>query len=409
MADPFSLFVNPRVSNAASPPPECESALPRDACAKASAEIPSWPGYRPTPLRTLPGMAGAAGIGALHYKDESGRFGLGSFKALGGAYAVYRYLAREIVARGAAASVTVSELAAGTYADIVSRLTVCCATDGNHGRSVAWGAQMFGCACVITLHQDVSPSREAAIACHGARVVRVTGNYDDSVRRAARDARSHGWQVISDTSYPGYTEIPREVMAGYTVMLDEVMRALPEDKPLTHVFVQGGVGGLAASVCANFWRACGAERPRLVVVEPENAACLYASAMAGEWQRVEGSLDTAMAGLSAGEPSMLAWPLIALGAHGFMCIGDDSALDAMRVLAAGVGGDSPIVGGESGVAGVAALRAVSERPESARLLGLDARSRVLVFGTEGDTDAALYTQIVGESGECVRARQTGEC
>lgn len=405
MADQFTLFDNPRVFDAENPPPECFDALRSEECAKALAEIPTWPGYRPTPLRVLPGMANAAGVETLHYKDESERFGLGSFKALGGAYAVYRYLARELGSRGAATSVTASELSAGKYADIVSQLTVCCATDGNHGRSVAWGAQMFGCACVITIHQDVSESREAAIASYGARVVRIAGNYDDSVHRAAEDAHTHGWQVISDTSYPGYTEVPREVMAGYTVMVDEAIRALPDARPPTHVFVQGGVGGLAASVCANLWWTYGAARPRFIIVEPENAACLYASAVAGEWQRIEGDLETVMAGLSAGEPSMLAWPLLAAGTHCFMRLDDVAALDAMRTLAAGEGGDSPVVGGESGVAGVAGLLAICEDSATAERLELDARARLLVFGTEGDTDADLYTQIVGESGERVRARQ----
>ncbi len=294
---------------------------------------------------------------------------------------------------------------AGKHAQAVSRLTVACATDGNHGRSVAWGAKILGCACVVFIHAKVSDARQAAIASHGARVVRIAGNYDDSVKRAADDAHRHGWQVVSDTSYPGYTEVPREVMCGYTVMVEETISALAAAAPPTHVLVQGGVGGLAAAVCMSLWWKYGVSRPRIIVVEPENAACLQASAQAGRPVHIDGSLDTVMAGLSCGEPSLIAWPLLAAGTHYFMRLGDATALATMRRLAVGEHGDTPVVGGESGVAGLAGLLAVCNDGETARRLRLDARARVLVFGTEGDTDAELYTRIVGESGEQVRARQ----
>jgi diaminopropionate ammonia-lyase len=403
--DRYRLYENAAVSAADAPPPGCADALRPEDCANALASIRSWPGYRPTPLRALPGLARAAGIESILYKDESTRFGLGSFKALGGAYAVYRYLARELAARGGPGSLSVSELMTGRYADVLSKLTVACATDGNHGRSVAWGAKIFGCGCVIFIHAKVSSAREAAIASFGARLVRIDGNYDDSVERAAEDARTNGWQVVSDTSYPGYEEVPREVMSGYTVMVDETLGQLAPDRPPTHVFVQGGVGALAAVVCAPLWWKYAASRPRFIIVEPENAACLYASAVAGGLAHIEGDLDTVMAGLSCGEPSMIAWPLLAAGTHFFMRLDDEAALATMRRLAAGEGGDTPIVGGESGVAGLAGLLAVCAESEAARRLGLDHQARVLVFGTEGDTDAGLYTRIVGESGDRVRARQ----
>jgi diaminopropionate ammonia-lyase len=405
MADRFELIENTCVSDADSPPAECAQVLRREDCALALAEIQTWPGYQSTPLRSLPGLARAAGIGELLYKDESGRFGLGSFKALGGAYAVYRYLLRELAECGISMPVSFPELMAGKHAQLVSKLTVACATDGNHGRSVAWGAKMLGCACVIFIHARVSNAREAAIASYGARVVRVAGNYDESVERAALDAQAHDWQVVSDTSYAGYREVPRDVMSGYTAMVDESIRALPAARPPTHVFVQGGVGGLAASVCAPLWWAYGAARPRFIIVEPENAACLHASAVAGGRVRIDGDLDTVMAGLACGEPSLIAWPLLAAGSHYFMCLDDDAALAAMRRLAAGEGGDTPVVGGESGVAGLAGLLALCGDAGSARRLTLDEHARVLVFGTEGDTDAELYTEIVGESGDQVRARQ----
>ena len=401
----YGLFENPRVSVESAPPADCADVLSREGCAMAVEEIRAWPDYRATPLRALPGMAEAAGIGELLYKDESTRFGLGSFKALGGAYAVFRFLVRELTARGVPQPIPVSSLMAGQHAGVVSRLTVACATDGNHGRSVAWGARMFGCGCVIFIHANVSEAREAAIAAYGARVVRVAGNYDDSVARAADDARANGWQVISDTSYPGYTEVPREVMEGYTVMVGEAIDEIGDSRPPTHVFVQGGVGGLAAAVCAPLWWHYGGSRPRFIVVEPENAACLYASAEAGVPTHIDGDLDTVMAGLSCGEPSLIAWPLLDAGTHFFMHIPDGGALAAMDRLATGEGGDTPVVGGESGVAGLAGLLALCRDPEARRRLGLDASARVLVFGTEGDTDAELYREIVGESGDEVRGRQ----
>ena len=215
--------------------------------AEAMAEIVDWPGYAPTPLVSLAGLARAAGVAAIHYKHEAGRFGLGSFKALGGAYAVLRLLKKEILRRcGQHASSR--ELLDGKFKDLVADITVTCATDGNHGRSVAWGAQIFGCPCVIYIHATVSEGRRAAIAGYGAEVVRTAGNYDDAVRAADVAAKEHGWFVVSDTSYPGYTDVPRDVMQGYSVMVEEALRQWPEALPPTHVFVQGGVGGLAAAV-----------------------------------------------------------------------------------------------------------------------------------------------------------------
>ena len=188
----------------------------------ARAEISTWPGYRPTPLAELPGLAAALGIARLAVKDEGGRFGLGSFKALGGAYAVLRQL-RARVAAETGETPTTEDLLAGRFAKIAGSLTVCCATDGNHGRSVAWGAKTFGLPCVIYLHERVSAGREAAIARFGAEIRRFKGTYDDSVHQAAEDAAKNGWTVVSDTSYEGYREIPRDVMAGYAVMAAEAL------------------------------------------------------------------------------------------------------------------------------------------------------------------------------------------
>jgi diaminopropionate ammonia-lyase len=373
-----------------------------DAWTRAHAQITRWPGYAPTPLARLDGLARAAGVAQMLYKDEGGRFGLGSFKALGGAYAVSRLLMREIAARTGAANVGIDDLLGGRYADITREITVTCATDGNHGRSVAWGAQRFGCACVIYVHATVSEGRKAAIEHYGAQVVRTSGNYDDSVREAAADAARLNRFVVSDTSYEGYMDVPRDVMQGYAVMADEAIDQLPGGALPTHIFLQGGVGGLAAAVCAHFWERFGERRPRVVVVEPDKAACLYESARAGKPVAVHGDLDTVMAGLACGEVSLLAWSILKPGAFGFLTIDDESALDTVRLLASGRYGDAPIVAGESAVAGLTGcLAALADETVRAQL-GLDAASRVLVFGSEGATDAALYQRIVGRTAEAVR-------
>ncbi|BBK34177.1 diaminopropionate ammonia-lyase [Stella humosa] len=398
-AIPHRLLPNPRAAGRDAPyGADQRAVLNENAFAEAQGEIARWPGYAPTPLVGLPGLARDLGLDAIWYKDESGRFGLGSFKALGGAYAVFRLLAREIAAR-TGETVGAADLVAGRHRDLVAGLTVTCATDGNHGRSVAWGARTFGCRCVIYIHETVSEGRRQAIADFGAEVVRTPGNYDDSVRRAADDAARNGWFVVSDTSYPGYVDVPRDVMQGYAVMADEALAQLPAGTLPTHIFVQAGVGGLAAAICGHFWERLGADRPRFVVVEPEKAACLYASAEAGRPTVFPGALDTIMAGLACGEVSLIAWQVLDTGADAFMTIPDDAAIAAMRELAAGA---PPVVAGESGVGGLAGLMAAMGDADSRRRLGLDAGSRVLLFGSEGDTDPTLYAELVGRPAAAVR-------
>ncbi|MCP4382150.1 MAG: diaminopropionate ammonia-lyase [Hyphomicrobiales bacterium] len=403
---PFSgtagFTLNPGRRNTAYGPTE-QAILSRANGADAAAVICAWPGYEPTPLVPLPELARQLNVASINLKDESGRFGLGSFKALGGAYAVYRLFAGQIEEKTGTRPAP-SDLVDGHYGHFTSARTVCCATDGNHGRAVAWGAQIFGCRCVIYVHETVSAERVGAIEAFGATVVRRPGNYDDAVRAAAADAKRNSWTVVSDTSYPGYTDIPRNVMQGYTVMVGEVLASIEAghtERP-THVFIQGGVGGLAAAVSATLWETYGPDRPRLVVVEPDKAACLYESARAGEPVVVDGALDTIMAGLACGEPSLLAWSILMPGADAFMSVPDESALAAMRLLATGEAG-ARVVAGESGVGGLAGLLIAADRPDIGEALGLDRTSRVLVFSTEGDTDPGLYERIVGRSAEAVRS------
>ncbi|MCE9681884.1 diaminopropionate ammonia-lyase [Halomonas alkalisoli] len=386
--DIIQHYSNPRVLRGAPIGERQRAILSQEAMRAARDEVRTWPGYAPTPLVALSGLAKACDVARLDYKDEARRFGLNSFKALGGAYAVLRLLKKHLPP-----GVTSADLLAGRYREEASRITVCCATDGNHGRSVAWGAQQFGARCVIYLHATVSQGREDAITRFGAEVRRIPGNYDDSVRQAAVDAEANGWFVVSDTSYPGYMTVPRDVMQGYTIMVDEAVQQLPE--PPTHCFVQGGVGGLAAAVLAQLWEAYGPDRPRVIVVEPDRAACLYESARAGRPIAVHGDLDTLMAGLACGEVSLLAWEVLEDGIDDFITVTDEAAVEAMKLLAVGVNGDSPLVAGESAVAGLAGLLIARQQPTLSEALGLDADSRILLIGSEGATDEEVYRELVG--------------
>jgi diaminopropionate ammonia-lyase len=398
---PVEFVLNRQATPDAAYGPIQRAALDEAGFARAWETVTRWPGYGPTPLVRLPGLARAAGIGELFYKDEGGRFGLGSFKALGGAYAVYRLLARMIAEKSGGAEPSVDDLLSGRHRAMTRDITVASATDGNHGRSVAWGAKLFGCRCVIYIHATVSEGRRAAIAAYGAEVVRIKGNYDDSVHQCAADAAKKGWHVVSDTAYEGYWQIPCDVMQGYAVMAEEIVRELRD--PPTHVFLQGGVGGLAAAVVSRFWQVWGARRPRAVVVEPIRADCLYQSGKAGRPTKTTGDLDTLMAGLAAGEVSLAAWEVLKNGAAAFMIVPDDTAIQAMRLLAEGVDGDPRVVGGEAGAGGLAGLLAAAVNDDARRAFGLAASSRVLTIGSEGDTDPALYRQLVGRSGDEVRA------
>ena len=363
--------------------------LPEAGFRRAREEIAGWEGYAPTPLLALEDIAKAARVAAVHWKDEAPRFGLGSFKALGGAYAVLRLLQAELARRGVADAASSAELAGGAHRDAARQVTVTCATDGNHGRSVAWGAQRFGARCVIFVHPGVSQGRRDAIAAYGAEVREVPGTYDDAVRAAKRGAEAEGWFVVSDTSYPGYTEVPRDMMQGYRLMPEEAFESLPA--PPTHVFVQAGVGGMAAAVSVQLRARYGAGGPRLVVVEPAKAACLLASSEAGEAVSVEGELDTVMAGLACGEPSLLAWQELERATFAFMSVPDESAVACMKLLARR---QPKLVAGESGVAGLAGLLLAAREPFARGVLGLAEDSRVLLFGTEGATDPELYARLV---------------
>lgn len=360
-----------------------------DDFAAARAEITSWDGYAPTPLYHLRDLAAAVGMGEIHYKDEGPRFGLGSFKALGGAYAGLRVLQREV-----GGDATLAGIRAGDHAQAVGAITLASATDGNHGRSLAWGAQRFGAPCQIYIHRDVSETRAQAMRDLGAVVSRIDGDYDASVDQLRRDADARGWHVVSDTSWQGYTRPPIDVMAGYGVMASEIIQSLT--RPPTHVFLQGGVGGLAAAVAALFAQHWQDQAPRVVVVEPELAACLFASAKAGALRDISIKDETLMAGLSCGEPSGLAWEILREQASDFITIPERLVAPTMQVLGRPLGDDPAIIAGESAIAGLAAAVAAALGPLR-ETLGLTSSSRLLLICSEGATDIGIYQQLMGVS------------
>lgn len=365
--------------------------LTRQDFAVARTEIIRWENYAPTPLVSLSALAARIGIDDILYKDEGPRFGLGSFKALGGAYAAERVLQRE-TARRTGQPVSLAEIREGRYKAECAGITLVSATDGNHGRSLAWGCQRFGAPCRIYIHAGVSEGRAQAMRDLGAVVIRIDGDYDESVALAREEAGRNGWFVVSDTSWPGYSQPPRDVMAGYGVMTQEICEAL--DHAPSHVILQGGVGGLAAGVIAGLRQYWGDDAPRVIIVEPELAACLFESARAGRVTSVAIAQETLMAGLSCGEPSELAWEILSEEVSDFMTIPEALVAPTVRLLARPLGDDPALEAGESAVAGLAALIAARQDRNLSAKLGLDAGSRVLLIGSEGVTDPAIFAMIM---------------
>lgn len=391
----FQITSNPNVdrSNAILDTAECIA--PATSRQRALQEIRSWPGYVPTPLIELNGPARAVGIGKIWYKHEGARFGLDSFKPMGGGYAVSRIIARHVMRTVGVDEVTSSDLLSGKYRDITSGVTVTCATDGNHGRAVAWAAQKFGCRAVVYMASLVSELREQAIVSYGAEVVRSTGNHEQASEECWRAAERYGWYVVSETERATEPAIAHDTLSGYVALLHELFEQLPSDFAPTHMFVQAGVGGLAAASAIFMAERWGARRPVLVVVEAAVADCIRRSVAAGSPTVVTGELDTIMAGLAAGEVSTHAWSILERGADFVMTIGDDAAIATMKLLIEAPLGDKAVVAGESGVAGLAAALAVAQDRSARERLGLNGESRVVTIGTEGATDPAVYEQLVG--------------
>lgn len=356
------------------------------------------PGYRTTSLVKLSQLAGCWSIGNILVKDESTRFGLSAFKVLGGSYAVARWICQRM-------GIDWDRVDFGTLKKEfahrqIGPLTLATATDGNHGRSVAWMAEQLGLDAVIYMPKGTVRSRVESIRRHGARVEVTDLNYDETVRLVWDLSGKNGWQVIQDTAWEGYTEIPRWIMQGYTTMSAEALEQMAAAgiRP-THVFVQAGVGAFAAAMVAHMANVFFDSPPRFIVLEPTRAACMLASARAGDGRPrgVAGDLDTIMAGLACGEPSTLAWDILREWCCCFIGCDDFVAANGMRILANPIGDDAAVEAGESGAVGIGLLDRLANHPDCAVMreeLDIDSESTVLVFNTEGATDPDNYRDVV---------------
>lgn len=377
--------------------PEGAKLFAPEHAAKANAFHRSFPEYQPTPLADLRALARELGVAGIYVKDESLRFGLNAFKVLGGSYCLGRYIAGRL-------GRDISEL---SYAEITDEavkrelgsLTFVTATDGNHGRGIAWTANRIGQNSVVYMPHGSAAERLANIRALGADASITDLNYDDTVRLASSMAEKNGWILVQDTAWPGYETVPTWIMQGYTSMGCEIVEQLKGGRP-THIFLQAGVGAMAGAMAGFFACFYGAEdRPRVIIVEPDRADCIYRTALAndGTLHAVQGGLNTIMAGLACGEPCTIAWEVLRGCADDFISIPDSVAAAGMRVLANPLEDDPRIVSGESGAATVGLVTETLRREELSELkdsLGLDAASRILCISTEGDTDKENYRRIV---------------
>jgi diaminopropionate ammonia-lyase len=382
---PIRFLLNGRADPGLQYGKEQRAVLNLQAHEEAFRVISGWEGYRPTPLVELPGLAEALGLSRVLYKDEGQRLGLGSFKALGGVYGVLRVLEKGLQEAHGDPGLSHSDFHRPPYASWVAGQTVACASAGNHGRSVARGAALFGCRSVVLLPAHTSRHRVEAIRSLGAEILLVEGSFDDAVLEAAMRAEREGWNIVADTTFPGYREVPRTIMQGYTVLAREVLDQMDGDLP-THVFLQAGVGGLAAAVTGHLWEALGPRRPRIVVVEPAEADCLLESRLAGRASASRGTVRTNMECLACREASELAWIILGSGADAFTSVADSATSETVDFLAQGIGGDPPLLTQPSGAAGVTGLLAAHFEPALAGPLGLGPNSTVLVIGSEGPSE-----------------------
>jgi diaminopropionate ammonia-lyase len=360
----------------------------------------SLPGYMPTPLRELPNLAFRLGLGAVFVKDESQRFGIKSFKALGASYAIYRFLTQRWQERFEEPFTPASFQNKEALAKLGS-FTFCAATDGNHGRAVAWTAKKLGQKAVIYMPADSVPARIENICGEGAEVVLVDGTFDLCVERCAAAAAKNGWQAISDTAYSGYGEIPGWILLGYTSIFAELEGLLhgPMKTGVDAVILPAGVGGLAAAGAFYYAKHYGGRRPILICVEPVSSDCFLESVRFGRGEALptKGKQTSIMAGLNCGVPSPLAWPIVRDAFHFFLAIGDEYAEQAMRRYYRPLGTDPRIISGESGASGLAALLALTGSDKLAGIrsqLPLKSDSRILLINTEGDTDPENFQKII---------------
>ena len=364
---------------------------------RVAAEVRSVPEYTTTPLRNLTVVAEALGVRNVFLKDESRRFG-GSFKTLGAAYGAHAVANELLRARLTGTDCfRLSAILSGQYSENLHGTTVACATDGNYGLAVAWCAKRIGWNAAIFVPQSISEGRHKAIKRCGAHIIMVDGVYDDALHECHRTATQERWRVLSDTGYESSGTTPSMVMQGYSVLATEIIGQLRALGLIpTHVFVQAGVGGLAASVIATFWRVFGPNRPVCVVTEPKSADCVFRSIAAGKLENVPGDLSTICAGLACGQVSTDAWPILRNGAHFVMSIDDELIGKTMYRLSKIVDTYGTVVIGETGVSGLAALLEAGSLSAARKQVGLKPDSVAVVIGTEGANDPALYADLIAQ-------------
>ncbi len=358
--------------------------------------------YSVTPLHKLENLAKHYGLKGVFLKDESYRFGLNAFKVLGGSYAMGKYLADKLGVD--ISQVDFNYLKSPEAKEKLGEITFVTATDGNHGRGVAWAANQLGQKSVVYMPKGSSQIRLDNIRKEGSDASIIEGNYDDAVRLSDEMAKKHGWVVVQDTAWEGYEDIPTWIMQGYGTLIDEAMEQLKAEnieKP-THVFLQAGVGSFAGAVQGYLAAEFGDDRPVTIIVEPDDANCLYKSSLSGKREIVDGAMPTIMAGLACGEPNTISYEVLRDYSDGYFSCPDYVAAKGMRILAAPLKGDPQVVSGESGAVGIGVIGLLMERDEYKDLrkeLGLDENSVVMVISTEGDTDPEKYMDIVWD-GDC---------
>ena len=368
--------------------------------AKARAFHESFPQYCITPLAKLDKMAEYLGLNFLAIKDESYRFGLNAFKVLGGSFAMAKYIAKELGRD--VSEMTYDYLTSAALKEEFGQATFCTATDGNHGRGVAWAANKLGQKAIVHMPKGSSKTRFDNIAKENAKVTIEEVNYDECVRIAAAEADSveHG-VIVQDTAWEGYTEIPSWIMQGYATMGSEALEQLKGygvERPDV-VILQAGVGCMAGAICAYIVNSYPDNPPKIVIAEAGIADCLYQGAVAndGKYRIVDGDLQTIMAGLACGEPNIVCWEILRNHVTAFCSCPDWMAAKGMRMLAAPVKGDPAVCSGESGAIGMGVIASLMTDPDYVELkeaLGLNKDSKVLLFSTEGDTDPDKYKSIV---------------
>lgn len=356
----------------------------------------TFPDYAPSPMVKLTHLADMLGVSHIWIKDESHRFGLNAFKVLGATHGLAYLIAQRLKMNTQELSFDL--LHAPGVKKKLADTTFITATDGNHGRAVAWAAQQLGCNAIVYLPKGTASARYEAIKAHGAQTYIIDGTYDDAVRKAGEQAQKKGWLLLQDTAQKGYEEIPVKIMQGYLTILHEALEQLKGEVP-THVFIQCGVGSLAAAIQAYLCEVFGDKRPLFVVVEPTQAACFYEPMAAHKKmpQKFNGNLNTIMAGLACGEPSTLAWGILRDYADFFVACPDYVAMRGMRILGNPLQGDDRVISGESGAVTLGLLTTVLAQKSSKKItdaLCLDKSSKVLLLSTEGDTDPSMYRKIV---------------